>query len=76
MTYIRKKGINLLTSMGFLLSLIGIILYDPFGALFRGTGLIVIGMGLICVFFGYKKLINEAELVNKTVENFEKGDRR
>lgn len=54
MTYIRKKGINLLTFMGFLLSLIGIVLYDPFGALFRGTGLIVISIGLICVFFGYK----------------------
>ena len=30
----------------------------------------MIGMGLICM-FGYKKDINEVELVNKTVENFE-----
>lgn len=75
MTYTRKEGVNLLTLMGFLLSLIGIALYDPLGALFKGTGLIVIGMGLICMFFGYKKDINEVELVNKTVENFEKRDK-
>jgi len=43
--------------------------------LFKGTGLIVIGMGLICMFFGYKKDINEVELVNRTVENFEKRER-
>jgi hypothetical protein len=43
--------------------------------LFKGTGLIVIGMGLICMFFGYKRDINEVELVNKTVENFEKRDK-
>ena len=75
MTYTRKEGMSLLTLMGFLLSLIGVVLYDPLGALFKGTGLIVIGMGLICMFFGYKKDINEVELVNKTVENFEKRDR-
>jgi hypothetical protein len=55
-----------------MLSLVGVVLYDPLGALFKGTGLMVIGMGLICMFFGYKKDINEVELVNKTVENFEK----
>ena len=75
MTYTRKEGMSLLTLMGFLLSLIGVVLYDPLGALFKGTGLIVIGMGLICMFFGYKKDINEVELVNKTVENFENRDR-
>jgi hypothetical protein len=32
-------------------------------------------MGLICMFFGYKRDINEVELVNKTVENFEKRDK-
>ena len=74
MTYTRKEGMSLLTLMGFLLSLIGVVLYDPLGALFKGTGLIVIGMGLICMFFGYKKDINEVELVNKTVENFEKRE--
>jgi hypothetical protein len=55
--------------------LVGVALYDPLGALFKGTGLIVIGMGLICIFFGYKRDINEVELVNKTVENFEKRDK-
>ena len=75
MTYTRKEGRNLLTYLGFMLSLIGIVLYDPLGVLFRGTGLMVIGMGLICMFFGYRKHINEVELVNKTVENFEKRDR-
>ena len=76
MTYTRKEGRSLLTYLGLMLSLVGVVLYDPLGSLFKGTGLMVIGMGLICVFFGYKKLTNEAELVNKTVENFEKGDRR
>ena len=75
MTYTKKEGRNLLTYLGFMLSLIGIVLYDPLGVLFRGTGLMVIGMGLICMFFGYKKDINEVELVNKTVENFEKRGR-
>ena len=75
MTYTRKEGRNLLAHIGLMLSLVGIALYDPLGALFKGTGLIVIGMGLICMFFGYKKDINEVELVNKTVENFEKRER-
>ena len=72
MTYIKKEGRNLLTYSGFLLLLIGIVLYDPLGVIFKGTGLMVIGMGLICMFFGYMKHVNEVELVNKTVENFEK----
>ena len=72
MTYTRKEGRNLLTYLGLMLSLVGVVLYDPLGSLFKGTGLMVIGMGLICMFFGYKKDINEVELVNKTVENFEK----
>ena len=75
MTDTRKEGRNLLTYLGLVLSLVGVVLYDPLGALFKGTGLMVIGMGLICMFFGYKKDINEVELVNKTVENFEKRDR-
>ena len=75
MTYTKKEGRNLLTYLGLMLSLVGVALYDPLGALFKGTGLIVIGMGLICMFFGYKKDMNEVELVNKTVENFEKRKR-
>jgi len=75
MTYTRKEGMNLHTLMGFLLSLIGIALYDPLGVLFKGTGLVVVGIGLICMFYGYKKHVNEVELVNKTVENFERKDK-
>ena len=72
MTYTKKEGRNLLTYLGLMLSLVGVVLYDPLGALFKGTGLMVIGMGLICMFFGYMRHVNEVELVNKTVENFEK----
>ena len=48
-----------------------IVLYDPLGLLFQGTGLIVIGLGLICMYVSYKHL-SEVETVNKAVENFEK----
>ena len=51
--------------------LIGIVLYDPLGLLFNGTGLIVIGLGLICMLVSYK-YSNEVEVVNKAVERFEK----
>ena len=66
---------NLIIYCGLGISLFGVVLYDPLGLFFKGTGLMVIGMGLICMFFGYKKDINEVELVNKTVENFENRDR-
>jgi hypothetical protein len=52
--------------------LFGVVLYDPLGLLFRGAGLIVIALGLICMFFGYKQL-SEVEIVNKAVEGFEKN---
>ncbi len=47
------------------------VLYDPLGLLFQGTGLMVIGLGLICMYVGYKHSY-EVEAVNKAVENFEK----
>ena len=50
---------------------LGIVLYDPLGLLFKGTGLIVIGIGLVCIYFGYKQL-SEVETINKAVEGFEK----
>ena len=62
---------NLTMYLGLGISLFGVILYDPLGLLFRGTGLIVIALGLGCMFFGYRQL-NEVEMVNKTVESFEK----
>jgi len=62
---------NLTMYLGLGISLFGVILYDPLGLLFRGTGLIVIALGLVCMFFGYRQL-NEVEMVNKTVESFEK----
>ena len=66
----NEKG-NFMMYVGFGFSLVGIVLYDPLGLLFKGTGFIIIGLGLICMFVGYKYL-SEAERVNKAVENFEK----
>ena len=62
---------NLVRDFGLGISLFGIALYDPLGLLFRGTGLIVIALGLVCMFYGYKQL-SEVEIVNKAVEDFEK----
>ena len=66
---------NLTMYLGLGISLFGVILYDPLGLLFRGTGLMVIALGLVCMFFGYRQL-NEVEMVNKTVESFEKNRER
>tara|TARA_B100001113_G_scaffold288478_1_gene244281 strand:+ start:1076 stop:1294 length:219 start_codon:yes stop_codon:yes gene_type:complete len=66
----NEKG-NLMMNVGLGFSLFGIVLYDPLGLLFQGTGLIVIGLGLICMYVGYKHSC-EVEAVNKAVENFEK----
>tara|TARA_B100000035_G_scaffold163994_1_gene139729 strand:- start:1398 stop:1616 length:219 start_codon:yes stop_codon:yes gene_type:complete len=68
-----KKNLTMYLGLG--ISLFGVILYDPLGLLFRGTGLIVIALGLVCMFFGYRQL-NEVEMVNKTVESFEKNRER
>ena len=62
---------NLTIYLGIVISLFGVVLYDPLGLLFRGTGLIVIASGLVCMLFGYKQL-SEVEIVNKAVEGFEK----
>ena len=62
---------NLTIYLGIGISLFGVVLYDPLGLLFRGTGLIVIASGLVCMLFGYKQL-SEVEIVNKAVEGFEK----
>ena len=62
---------NLTMYLGLGSSLFGVVLYDPLGLLFRGTGLIVIALGLVCMFYGYKQL-SEVEIVNKAVEDFEK----
>ena len=66
----NEKG-NFMMYAGLGFSLIGVVLYDPLGLLFQGTGLMVIGLGLICMYVGYK-YSGEAEAVNKAVENFEK----
>ena len=65
----EKCNFMMYAGLGF--SLIGVVLYDPLGLLFQGTGLMVIGLGLICMYFGYKHS-GEIEAVNKAVENFEK----
>ena len=62
---------NLMMYFGLGISFFGVVLYDPLGLLFRGTGLIVIALGLVCMFYGYKQL-SEVEIVNKAVEDFEK----
>ena len=70
---IKRK--NLMMNSGLLISLIGIVFYDPLGLLFKGAGLMVLGIGLICLLFGYRQM-NEAEIINKAVESFEKNRRR
>ena len=70
---IEKRDLTMYLGLGG--SLLGVVLYDPLGFLFTGAGLIVIAMGLICVFVSYKQL-SEIEIVNKAVEDFEKIRRR
>ena len=70
---IEKRDLTMYLGLG--VSLLGIVLYDPLGFLFTGAGLIVIALGLICVFVSYKQL-SEIEIVNKAVEDFEKIRRR
>ena len=67
---IKKR--NLIMYLGLLVSLIGIVLYDPLGLLFNSAGLLIIGLGLLGILFGYMQL-NEIEKVNKALENFEKN---
>ena len=66
---IKRK--NLMMYSGLLISLLGIVLYDPLGLLFRGMGLIVIGLGFVCMFFGYQQF-SQVGMINKAVESFEK----
>ena len=61
---------NLTMYLGLGVSLFGVVLYDPLGLLFKGAGLVVTGLGLICMFIGYRQL-NEVAIVNKAVERFE-----
>ena len=49
-----NKRRNLIMYFGLMVGLIGVVLYDPLGFLFNGAGLIIIGMGLGCLIFGYK----------------------
>ena len=70
---IEKRDLTMYLGLG--VSLLGVVLYDPLGFLFTGAGLIVIALGLICVFVSYKQL-SEIEIANKAVEGFEKIRRR
>ena len=65
---------NLTMYLGLGVSLFGVVLYDPLGLLFKGAGLVVIGLGLICMFIGYRQL-NEVAMVSKAVESFERNRR-
>ena len=66
---------NLMMYLGLGISLFGIALYDPLGLLFKGAGIVVIGLGLICMFIGYRQL-NEVKIVNKVVKDFERNRRK
>ena len=62
---------NLVVHVGLLISLLGIALYDPLGSIYEGAGLIVLVIGLICLFVGNKNT-TVYESINRAVENFEK----
>ncbi len=62
---------NLVVHVGLLISLLGIALYDPLGSIYEGAGLIVLAIGLICLFVGNKNT-TEYESINRAVEKFEK----
>ena len=40
--------------VGLIVSLLGIALYDPLGSIYKGAGLVVLAIGLVCLFFGNK----------------------
>ena len=63
---------HLIMYLGLVISLCGVVLYDPLEFLFKGAGLTTICLGLACIFFGYRHP-TEVENVNNTVENFETG---
>ena len=65
---IYKK--NLVMHMGLLISISGIALYDPLGSIYEGAGLIILGIGFVCLFFG-NKYTTEYESINRAVERFE-----
>ena len=48
-----SKKRNLIMYVGLMVGLAGVVLYDPLGFLFNGAGLIVLGLGLACMMFGY-----------------------
>lgn len=48
-----NKKRNLIMYVGLMVGLVGVVLYDPLGFLFNGAGLIIIGMGLGFLIFGY-----------------------
>lgn len=73
MNYIKNEKRNFLTNTGLGICLVGVVVYDPLGLLFKGTGLAVIGLGLICMFLGYKQS-SEVEAINQAVEKFENND--
>ncbi|RZO17868.1 MAG: hypothetical protein EVB03_10260 [SAR92 clade bacterium] len=66
---IYKK--NLFMHVGLIVSLLGIALYDPLGSIYKGAGLVVLAIGLVCLFFG-NKYPTEHESINRAVEDFEK----
>ena len=62
---------NLFMHVGLIITLLGIALYDPLGSIYKGSGLMVLAIGLVCLFFG-NKYPTEHESINRAVEDFEK----
>lgn len=58
---IKKR--NLIMYLGLLVSLIGIVLYDPLGLLYDSAGLLIIGLGLVGILFGYMQLMKLKRLI-------------
>ncbi len=71
MIYAKGEKRNSIMYIGLGISLFGVVVYDPLGLIYKGAGLMVLGVGLICMFVSYKHP-TEVEAVNKAVEDFEK----
>lgn len=58
---IYKK--NLFMHVGLIVSLLGIALYDPLGSIYKGAGLMVLAIGLVCFFLGINIQLSMKQLI-------------
>ena len=75
MSYSSNLKDNFMMYLGLGFSLVGIVLYDPLGLLFQGTGLMIIGVGLVCMYVSYKHS-GEVEAVKKPLKTSKKDRRK